>query len=434
MSEKSQEIERLYNLWINSREDKRFLIGWLYSSTPIFRPTIEGISAYMAYRNLPEERRIDYALYSSYLFDLFFTLSKEELEFVERNLPPYPYISELVWRNRNVSKEEIEILKKKMPKNPIGAKKLIEEKKKILEKYGLIPDEYKYISEKRKENDWKESRKVVSIFYGVSALETYLLTHDINAVFLYLLTFPIPYHLLKYFSLKHPDKNLRRYIDNVSLLYLLGRSPTGLALSTLEYAFLSPMVSKIIEKYWYSDKFPDYFRKLIYKSQILISGLRTREFDEREIREQLYSIKLESSSIPKFALDRFKEEVDNKIIEIEDPRKVLLHPWAISWFRRKVVAVPKGKEIEIVDKEFVRKLAKLEGIFLNEMEEKIRRQPTEYLGLDVWKGRIVFTRDVLGILPCQIDDALTYKEGYTAILGKKADRILIENVSLPNYL
>ena len=74
MSEKSQEIERLYNLWINSREDKRFLIGWLYSSNPIFKPTIEGISAYMAYRNLPEERRIDYALYSSYLFDLFFTL------------------------------------------------------------------------------------------------------------------------------------------------------------------------------------------------------------------------------------------------------------------------------------------------------------------------------------------------------------------------
>jgi hypothetical protein len=100
-----------------------------------------------------------------------------------------------------------------------------------------------------------------------------------------------------------------------------------------------------------------------------------------------------------------------------------LHPWSISWFRRKVVAIPEGREIKIVDKEFVRKLAEKEGTFLDKIEVEIKKYPKKYLCFDLWNGRIVFTRDVIGVLPCRIFDALAYKEGYIAILGKKADEL-----------
>jgi hypothetical protein len=50
------------------------------------------------------------------------------------------------------------------------------------------------------------------------------------------------------------------------------------------------------------------------------------------------------------------------LIEIEDPRNVLLDPWALSWFRRRIVAVQEGSSIRIVDKDFVKKLASKEGI------------------------------------------------------------------------
>ena len=107
----------------------------------------------------------------------------------------------------------------------------------------------------------------------------------------------------------------------------------------------------------------------------------------------------------------------------EDRRSVLLHPWALSWFRRRVVAVQEGREVRVVDKRFVRKLAEKEGLTLGEMEERIRRMPLRYLGFDFWNGKLAYTRDVIAVLPCELVDALAFKEGYTAVLGKKADEI-----------
>jgi len=133
---------------------------------------------------------------------------------------------------------------------------------------------------------------------------------------------------------------------------------------------------------------------------------------------------VDSPSIPRTAVERFLDEVENGLVEVEDPRRVLLHPFSLSWYRRKVVAVLEGGEVRVVDKEFARKLAQREGVFLEELEGRVRACPTKYLGIDLWRGRVVFTRDVIGVLPCQIARALAYKEGYTAILGKKADEIL----------
>jgi hypothetical protein len=422
-------LDEIYKIWENSKEEERFLIGRLYWTTPIFRPTVEGLSAYKAYKNLPREERVEYAKFSSNLYDLFFLLSPEQEDFVERNLPPYYYLSRMIWEERKISEDEIRVLLEKTPKNPLKSMKIRKEKEKIAEKYGLIPEEYKSILKIQREDDWKAFRKIMILFYGVTALQLYLYTSNPTVPLFYLLTFPLPYNFLKYLSFKISDRRVSNFIDKLSIFYIAARSPQSLAISLAEYGFGAPLIAKIIEKYWFSDYFPDFLRKTIYSIQTFISGLKTREFDEKEMRELLYNIKIDSSNIPQSSIDRFKEEIDNELIELEDPREVLLHPWSVSWLRRRVVAVPEGKNIRIVDRQFIRKLAEKEGTFEKEMEYKVIRNPTKYLGFDLWRGSLVFTRDIIGILPCQIENALAYKEGYIAVLGKKSDEMMERKLS-----
>ena len=422
-----EKVNELYNLWMNLKnEEEKYLVGWLHWNVPLFTPTIEGLSAYKAYRSLPNSRRGEYALYSSHLYDIFFLLDEEKIGLIERTLPPYAYIGEMIWKEKSLPEEEVEILKRKLPRNPLKARELLKKKEKILRKYDLISEEYEDILERRKEDDWKDLRKIMAFFYGITSVEIYLSTSDFLNPLLYLSTFPIPYQILKYFSFKFSNKKLKNYIDKLLLLYFFAKSPIGLVISTVKFGILASFIPKIIEKYWHSRYFPNFLRKSLYSTEIFLSNLKPKRFDEREIREELYNIRIDSQNIPKSAVDRFKEEVDNEIIEIEDPRKLLLDPWAISWYRRRVVAIPEGKEIKVVDKNFVAKLARKEGVFLDEMEERIKKRPLTYLGFDLWNGKIVFTRDIIGILPCKIQDALAYKEGYTAVLGKKADKILEE--------
>jgi hypothetical protein len=243
MSKENKEIEKLYDLWVNAKdEDDKYLIGWLYWNISLFNLTLEGLSAYKAYRNLPKERRMEYAIYSSNLFDIFFLLNDEQLDFIERTLPPYPYIGEMIWKDRNLREEEINLLKERIPKNPVKARKLIKDKERILKKYGLTSEEYASILEKRKEDDWKDFRKIMILFYGTTAVETYLATSNPWSAFFYLLTFPIPYQVLKYLSFKLPNKRIRNYIDKISLLYFAARSPVGLAISTVEFGFLNSLI------------------------------------------------------------------------------------------------------------------------------------------------------------------------------------------------
>ena len=416
-------MEEIYNGWLNARDDeKRYLMGWLYANTQLFNPTIEGLSAYRAYRSLTEKKRMEYALFSSHLYDLFFSLSDEELGIVERTLPPYPYIAEMIWRNRNVTDEERKILSETTPRNPFKARRLLDQKRRILEKYGLISEEYASILERQREADWKDFRKIMALFYFATAGEIYLSTHDPIAPFLYLVSFPVPYQALRYISFKLPNRRIRSYIEKASSIYLVARSPMGMALSTLEFGLLVPIISRAIERYW--DSLPYTLKWLIYNTQIFLSGLRVERFDEEKIREQLCNIDIYSPAIPKSSIERFKQEVKSGLIEIEDPRRVLLHPWALSWYRRRVVAVLDGNEIKIVDEQFIRKLAQSRGEPEEKIKEEIRRYPRQYLGIDVWKGRLAYTRDVIGVLPCQLLPALAFKEGYTAILGKKADEIM----------
>jgi len=420
-----KEYQEIYREWRESGEEDRFLIGWLNSAkVHSFNKTIEGISAYVAYQSLPRKERMRYSEYSSYLFDVFFLLSEEKIGFVERNLPPYEYVAEMIWEGKNLTDEERELLTKKIPRNPLKARRLVKNKEEILRRHGLISEEYQAILERQRESEWKDTRKLFALFYAVLSLEIYLSTGDLVTPLIYLASFPLPYQTLKYISRKVPNKRVRDYVNKLSFLYFVARSPVGAMLSLAEFGFVSPLISKSIDKAWYSDYFPDFVRKAIYETQIRISGIKSRKFDEREMREKLYNIKIDSTNIPKSAIERFKDEVEGGLIEIEDPRKTLLDPWALSWFRRKIVAIQEGSSIRIVDKDYVKRLANKEGTFQTEIEKTIEKNPTRYLGLDYWKDNLVYTRDLIGILPCDIDIALAHKEGYTAILGKKADKIM----------
>jgi hypothetical protein len=427
--EKYQEV---YSKWRESGEEDRFLIGWLNSKIPSFNKTIEGLSAYRAYQSLPREEKMRYAEYSSHLYDVFFLLPEKKISFIERNLPPYEYVARIVWEGKNLTDEEREILSRKVPRNLLRIVEFFKEKENILRKYGLISEEYQSILERQRESEWRGRRKFLTLFYATTSLGLYLSTGDPTVPLLYLISFPIPYQAIRSLSKKIPDKKYREYVDKLFYLYLIARSPIGVMISFGELGLFA-LISRKIGKAWYSDYFPDLLRKAIYETQIRISGIKPRDFDEREMREKLYNIKINSPNIPKLAVERFKDEVEDGLIEIEDPRKVLLDPWALSWFRRKVVAIPEGSSIRIVDKDFVKKLASKEGISERETEKIIEKIPTKYLGIDYWNDKLAYTRDSIGILPCDIDIALAHKEGYTAILGKKADEIMERRMLLKNY-
>ncbi|MEM0481261.1 MAG: hypothetical protein QXQ14_03735 [Candidatus Aenigmatarchaeota archaeon] len=411
--------------WQRLSDEEKFIFSFLNRNKPFFSNTIEGLSAYRAYKSLSEEERIEYGIFSSSLSPYFFNL-EGEIDWIERTLPPYPLIVKRLFEKKNISEEEIKIFQEKVSLNPVKRIRILKEKEKILRKYNLIPKELEEINEKYKERSWKDFRKLLLPFYFMTASSLYFYSNNPILPFIYFLSFPIPYNLLKYYSFKFSNKKIRNYIDRISFGYLLAYSPQSLLLSLLEFQIGAPLLSKTIEKYWSS--FPYIFRKIIYTSENFLSGLKTKKFDEKEIRKALYDIKFENLSIPSKAIENYKEKVENELIEIEDPRKVLLFPYSISWHRRRIVAFKEGKELKIIDKDYVRKLAQKEGMFLEIFEERLRKNPEKYLGIDLYNRKIVYTKDIIGILPCQLLNALAHKEGYVAILAERSDEIIREKI------
>jgi len=231
-----EEWEELYKVWASSRgEEGRFVTGWLYWSTPLFHPTLEGLTAFKAYRSLPRDEGLEYAVFSSHLYDVFFSLSQEQLDFVERNLPPYPHIVEEIWRGRGLDAQEREVLGRRVPRNPLRAIRLVREKEEIVRRHGLIPEEYQSILDRQREADWRSTRRLLALFYAAVSLEIFLSTLNPAAPLVYLLTFPLPYQGLRYLSSRIPSRRVRSYVDKASLVYLLARSPAGLLLSTVEF-------------------------------------------------------------------------------------------------------------------------------------------------------------------------------------------------------
>jgi hypothetical protein len=413
-------MKNLIDVWLESDEEGKFSLGILYSNTSIFEKTLEGLSAFKAYKSLPEENeRIKYGSLSS-IDPLFLSLHKEEIDWIEREIPPYPILIQEIFRRRGISKEELEVLNQKPSRNPFKRKKI--EKEKIFQKYGLISEDWKKMNEEYRYKVWKGVRKIVSFCYIPTSLGIYISTSDPIATISWLLSFPIPYSFLRYISFKIPKEKIRKRIDSIFTWYFFARSPIYTPLSILEFGWIAPLLARKIEENWLS--LPDFLKKGIYKTHNWLSGVKTEKFDEREIRGALYDIKVDSPSIPNWIVEEYKQRIDNKIIEIEDPSKTLLHPYSLSYWRRKVVAIPKGKELEIVDKDYVRKLAQIEGIPLEAFKRKLEALPSKYLGYSLHEGRLVYARDIIGILPCDLLNALAYKEGYLTILAMKSDEII----------
>jgi hypothetical protein len=413
MKDKMKDFKTLLNLWLKSSEEDRFSLAMLHSDHPLFKQTIESLSALKAYNSLPsEEEKLKYGVFSSSLNPLFLSLTKEEIDWIERNLPPFHILVQEVIKRR-VPEEEIEILNKPFSiKNLLEWRKLNREKNEIYEKYGLIPEEWKKIEKKYQEKIWKESRKLIYSLYALTSLGLYLATQNPLTPLLYLLSFPIPYQVLRYISSKVPHEKTRKYLNNAISLYYFARSPTWAMISILEYGLGASLLSKYLEKSW--PYLPRFSRKFLYEAQIYLSGIKKEKFDEREIRKALYNIKIDSPNIPKSVIEKYKEDIDNEIIEIENPAETLLSD-AISYWRRRVVAIPKGRKLEIVDKygqDYVTKLAQKEGM------------PSEYLGYGLYEGKLVYVRNIIGILPCDLLNALAYKEGYVTILARKSDEIV----------
>ena len=421
--------------WAGLRgEDEKFLAGWLMWRHPAFRSTIEGLSAYRAYKSLPREDGLRYASYSSFLFDVFFNLSGDQLVAVERTLPPYPRVWEMALEGRGLTWEEIEVLRSRLPLNPFRALRLARERERILERRGLVSGEYRLILERQRLEDWRVMEKALGAFYGVTGISVLFSTGSFLAMLLYVLSFPLPYLGLRRLALQYGGRRLRRYVNAVLAVYGFARSPFGVLIGGLEYGVLSPMLARIVERFWGSRRFPGWLRERLYGAQLAVSGLRAGRFDERDIRDRLLGLRIGSPGIPRSAVERFREEVESGYIEVVDIRRALLDPWALSWYRRRVVAVQEGRDVKIVDKDFVRMLAEREGMGLGEMEDRVRKWPLMYLGFDYWNGRPAYTRDVIGVLPCEIVDGLLYKEGYTAVLGKRADEIVEKRMLLDTHV
>ena len=94
--------------------------------------------------------------------------------------------------------------------------------------------------------------------------------------------------------------------------------------------------------------------------------------------------------------------MDNGIIEVENAREIQRNSSSLGYWERRKVLEQRGNKLEIVDKRYVRKLASIQGMFLNDFENLILRRPYEFLRIDVDRdGNTVYTKDVIGIYPIE---------------------------------
>ncbi|MEM0333228.1 MAG: hypothetical protein QXX30_02055 [Candidatus Aenigmatarchaeota archaeon] len=417
----SEEIKKLYEIWNKIEiDDLKFMLSFLNSRYPIFGETIERLSAYKAYESLPKEEKLEFGLYSEELDPLFFVLDKDFIDWIEKTLPPYPTIVSNLYNKKGLKSEEIEIMTKRSI-NPITNYRVGKKKRDIIKKYGLISEEFEKVNQKIQERRWKAIRNTMIPLYGISAASIMIYTKDPVSSLLSWLPFPILFNLGRYITFKTENRKIKNFIDRSLTAALIASSPESYIRVILEFGVGAPLLSYSIEKLW--PYVPRSFKKFFYNLQLKSSGIKTKKFDEKEVRNLLYNVNISSENIPNYLFEEYKNQIENGIIEVEDPRKTLISTYGLSYYRRKKVASLEGNEVKIIDNEYVKKLAQIEGTFLKDFENRLKRYPTKYLGVSVLDDKIYFVRDIIGILPSQIESGLAYKEAYCCLLGKKSDNI-----------
>ena len=422
---------------------KRFLKAYINREKPEYSYTLEGLSAQTAYNSLGEDR-IEYSVFSKSLDPVFLAFTPEELKIIEKYLPPYPEIVSAYYKKRQVSEEEIKVLNKKLPfyqRLTRKGRQLAKSKKEISNK--LLPEEWLKIQQAYNRKVWYDFRKTLIPLYATGILSTYLATHNLFYA-IYWLTGILPYYGLKIASDKIMNRTISKHLDRIASLYFFGRYTFGAVESMAEFGFIAPQIGKLMEKAW--SYTPKPVRKIIDKTEKFLTGVKPKKFDEKEMRIELYSVPdTISTGLPTSTIEKYKEDLDNELIEVEDPRRTLTEPFTLSYHSRKAVVI----NDKIIDKQWVRKLAEKEGRFLDSVEEEVVKRPWKHLGIDVVDGKIAWVRDIIGILPSKrkgLHQGLIRKEGYLTLLGKQADELtlLLQNpsesadlVSLlrkPNYL
>jgi len=385
-----------------SRESKNFIRGFNRRAEPIYKETIEGLTAQISYRSLDEKSRMEYGVYSGFIVGhpTFFLLSNEELALIERNLPPYPSIVKYVYKKVGISYEGVEEMSKK--RNLLYSlvnRRIATKKKEIKQK--LVSEEYEKIMKEYSKQISRKMRKVFIPFYLSSSIILLQIVLQTGNPYLLLpwLSTVAPYYLFTELSYKLKDRKISNAIQKTCSIYYFSTNPIGATQSMLKFGVGSSLFGTTIEKGW--RYIPKSVRKSIDASEKFLSGIKVGKFDEREIREELYeNSKAILSSLPDKVFDKFREDIDNGIIEVENPREILREPFSFGYWERRKVLEKRGDKWEIVDKRYVRKLAGIQGMFLDDFENLILRRPYEFLRIDVDRnGNIVYAKDVIGIYP-----------------------------------
>lgn len=381
-----------------SLENRNFMEGFIRRREPLYKETIEGLTAQVSYRSLDGNSKLEFGVYSNSILrhPIFFLLSNEELAQIEYNLLPYTAIVKYVYQKVGVSPENVKEINKKHTFFYFLIKKGLSTKEKEIRKK-LVSEEYEKIIEEYSKKIGRNTRKLFIPFY-ISTLIILLQSGNPYLLLPWLSTFA-PYYLLTELSYKLKDRRISDIIRKASLIYLVSTDPIGTMKAMLEFEVGGSILGALIERGW--KYFPKNVRKGIDASEKFLSGIKVGKFDEREIREELYEdSKMIRSGLPNLVFERFREDVENGIIEVEDAREIQRKPFSLGYWERRKVAELRGSNLEIVDKEYIKKLARIEGMPLKDFENLIRRRPWEFLRIDVDRyGNVVFAKDVIGVYP-----------------------------------
>jgi len=386
--------------------NKKFMMGFNRRMEPIYRETIEGLTAQISYRSLEEEFKVEFGVYSDSIarHPIFFLLSDEELALIEQSLPPYPSIVRYVYEKVGISYGDVEeMVGKRNLLYSLVNRRMVAKEREMRRK--LVSEEYEKVMKEYSKHIGRKIRKLFIPFYLWTASIILLQTGN-PYLLLSWLSIVAPYYLLIELSYKFKDRKISDAIQKASLIYFISTNPMGALKSMLEFGVGGSLFGAIMERGW--KYLPKSVRRGIDASEKFLSGIKVGRFDEREIRRELYeNSKAILSSLPNNVFDKFREDVDNGIIEVENAREIQRKPFSLGYWERRKVLEQKGNKLEIIDKKYVRKLASIQGMFLDDFENLIVKKPYEFLRIDVDRnGNTIFTKDVIGIYPIKKPNGL----------------------------
>lgn len=448
-----------------------FLNGYFKRSDPLYKRTIESLTAQISYKSLlsiNKEYAKEFGVFSGALNPIFFHLSPQELSEVELSLPPYPLIMRHVYEKLEISGEDLklseawkELASRKIYNLPLvdiifatssRLKKDWREMREANERVNnkIITEEFREILDGYSQRYFSVSRKTMIPVYGITALSFYLKTFDLGIEVAYLLSI-LTYNFLS--SLKYGSNEKRKRLSKISFpiraitsssigAYIYSKTVDLPLIATYFFTVFLPSyleagieykeaskVGELIEKAW--PYLPKIFRKVIESLDAGLWGRKIDQFDERDIREELYEAsKNIKTSLPNGILEEFRRRLEDGVsIQIENPSEKLVIPFALGYHRRKIILEKEGEEWKIRNKEYIRRLAQKCGMFVQDFEREIEKRPGDFLVLDFKGEKPVYCVDVIGMYNFEnegLRKGVAFKEAEACLLGLRANELVNE--------